>query len=130
MRVKLSDEAGFTLLEVLASLGIFAIVVGGIPGLFVSYSKYNTMNQMRSEALVAAQEVLDELRLDDPSLMPMSGAGPTEVLSIGNRDYDVTAHYCLTPSYCSTTNNRHITIRVERNGTVFYEAETVFTKLR
>jgi hypothetical protein len=79
--------------------------------------------------VAAAQQVMEELRQFDPGSLPSSGSSTVQTVAIGSHEYEVTAHYCRTPSYCSTAG-RHIVLEVNYGGKNVYTVETVYTRLR
>lgn len=126
----MNSEKGFTLLEVFVALGVFLSVAGAMAPSFVFHLKQNTQNTWRTGAIAAAQGVLDDLRIQDPSTFPTSGSDPVQEVQIGTRAFQVTTSYCTVSAYCPSTETRHIEVEVEYRGKTLYTVETVFTKLR
>ncbi len=124
------DEKGFSLLEVMVSLFIFSVVLAGMSPAFVAQLQQNTASEVKTEAIMAAQQVLDSLRLQDISALPLTGAGTPTTITFGPRAFVVTPTYCAISSYCTSNATRHIGIRVTYAGVLRYETETVFTQLR
>ena len=122
-------QKGFTLIEVLVALSLFALVSAGMVPSFVLFLKYNRSAQIKTEAALAAQEILDEMRVEDPSDMPDSGSDPAQTVASGDHDFEVTVSYCENPAYCAT-DTKHLSIDVAYQGTTIYEVETVYTDLR
>jgi type II secretory pathway pseudopilin PulG len=117
-------------MEVLMSMVLLGIVGSGIaPGLLLNF-KAITRNELRSEAIAAAQEVLDDLRTQDPTTLPNSQVEEEDSITINNRDFLVTTIYCLDENICASGRSRHITLEVEYKNEEIYEIETVFTQLR
>ncbi len=125
-----NQESGFTLLEVMAAMLVFGLVLGGMAPVFGSVLKRNSDMEIRGGSIAAAQQVLDTLRLTDPNLLPSSGSSPTQTITIDGRDYLVTTTFCLEASFCSSANTRHITVGVTYKGEATFAVETVFTQLR
>lgn len=125
-----NNERGFTLLEVMISLFIFSIVIAGMSPAFVAQLQQNTASEIKTEAIMAAQQVLDSIRLQDISGLPVSGAGATTTITLGERNYVVTPTYCADVSFCVSNVTRHISISVTYANVIRYETETVFTQLR
>lgn len=121
-------EQGFSMIEVVMSIGLLSIVLAGMTNVYIDQLKHNTRTELRTGAINAAEQRMDDLREQNPSLLPSSGYATTTV-DAGKRSYSVVTRYCSTPSYC-TTNTRHIRLEVSYNGQLLYEVETVFTKLR
>ena len=84
------SERGFTLLEVMVALMVFSIAAAGVMPVFLSQLKYNTGSEERSEAIAAAQYVLDEMRLEDPTLMEEEGTRAAITVTVNGHDYVVT----------------------------------------
>ncbi len=124
------NEQGFTLIEVMIAMIIYLLILASMLPVFVSFTRLNTLTEIRTEAASAGAFVLDQLRLLDPITMPASGSDPAENIVVGTRTYSVVTSYCSDVTYCNTNNNRHILIQASYKGQVFYEVETVFTQLR
>ena len=123
-------QQGFSLMEVLVSLSVMAIVLANIIPTFAFQLKQNTKAEVRTAALQAGQRVIDELRFVSPAAMPSSGAGTAQTIAVDGRNFTVTPYYCLRSSYCTSSSARHITVRVVFQGTQVYETETVFTNFQ
>lgn len=122
-------QRGFTMIEVLISLGIFSIITAGVTSVFINHLKYNTVAGQRTGAIDAAQQQLDNLRKDDPVAMPTTGSS-TSTITIGGRAFSVVTRYCTNTTFCASLNQRHIKVEVSYRGTLLYTVETVYTKLR
>lgn len=125
-----SSEEGFSLLEVLVSLVLLVMTSAGILPAFLSHFNHITNNEVRSSAYAAAQRVLDEIRVQDPTDLPSSGDGTTQNITISGKNFQVTPSYCQDSGMCGDVNSRHITVRVRYNGTIYYVVETLYTQLR
>ncbi len=123
------QEAGFSLIEVMASMMIFSLVLSGLAPAYVAMVQYNTRSQIKTEAISVAQRVLDELRLTDPTTLPSSGS-TAQTITLNEKDYSIYTTFCPETTYCSTANNRHIRIQILWEGTQYFQTETVFTQLR
>ena len=123
-------ETGFTLLEVLVSISIFTIAALGMAKAFTDHLSVNTRSERRSEAIAAAQQVLDDLRTQDPATFPTTGAAPVVNVPFGERTYEVHVFYCTDDTYCSSANVRQLHTEVRLNGTIFYQVDTVYAQLR
>lgn len=123
------SERGLTLVEALVAMAIMGIVLAGVTPLFMTYLNANTLNEERSGAMAAAQQVLERLRAQDPADLPSSGTSAAQALTIGGRTYQATTRYCVTAAYCDTAS-RHVVVEVTYRGTRIFQAETVFTQLR
>lgn len=124
------NQKGFTLLEVMITMVIFGIVAASMASAFAAQAWFNTRSESRSEAVAAAQQVLDQLRFEDPASLPESGSDDPVDVTVGNHTYQVVVSYCTVPSFCTTANNRHIQVDVSYYDTVRYSVQTVFTRLQ
>ena len=124
------SERGFTILEVLVALSLMAIVAAGLVPAFTTFLKFNTRAEIKSEALSAAQQVLDELRLVDPATMPSSGSDPAVNITLGSRTYQVIVDYCVDASLCTSTTRQLVLEVFDNNAESVYSTQTVYTKLR
>jgi len=125
----MKDESAFTLLEVIVSLGIFAIVTAGLYPALTNHLQLNHLSAQRTGAINAAQQVLDNLRLQNPGSMPGSGFEQSEQI-IGDKVFQVTTTFCETAAYCISANTRHIKVEVFYQGESRFETETVYTQLK
>ncbi|MBX7145464.1 MAG: type II secretion system GspH family protein [Oligoflexia bacterium] len=124
-----SPEAGFTLIEVMVALVLFLGISATLGTGYVAMLKRSNVTETRTLAMGAAQQVLDVLRLTDPSTLPTSGSS-TQNVAIGGKTFAVTTTYCATSSYCASASNRHIKVSVYRSNQKVFDVETVFTRLR
>lgn len=123
-----NNEAGFTLIEVLVSLTMFAIVAA-IPLGFLNQARYNRSSGERIGAMAVAQQRLDYLRLQDIDDIPASGSAQSTV-STGGNSYLLITKYCSNMSFCTSPNNRHIRVEVYGSDRRLFSTETVFTQLK
>ncbi|MCB0360519.1 MAG: type II secretion system protein [Bdellovibrionales bacterium] len=124
------SQSGFTMIEVLFALAIFAIVLAGMPNFFLAQLQLSSRSQIRTEAISVAKQELDVLRLTNPATMPTSGSvGPTTI-SLHDRNYEVTTYYCENATYCASNTSRHIRVEVTYGGESIYDVQTVYTKLQ
>jgi len=56
------NNTGFTLIEMLVSLTIFAIALLGMLAAMINIKEVNTKNMIRDEAIKASQEIFNDLR--------------------------------------------------------------------
>ena len=127
--MKMTNETGTSLLEAIFALSFFGIItVGILPG-FLMHSQEVTRTEHRSNAIGLAQEILDDIRSENPAILPSTGTvGPT-TYSRGQFTYNTEISYCEDSVLCPTTNTRQITIKVYHQGRIYYEVETVYTAL-
>lgn len=118
---------GFTLIEAIIGLAILAVVVAGIVPAFMSYLRVNNQSDVRSGAVAAAESVLDGLR--QTPIADWSASGTVQTAGGGDRTFQVTVLYCTSSlPYCSG-DARHVEAVVRYRGKVYYDVETVYTKL-
>lgn len=122
-------EAGFTLLEVLVSLGIASICLPVITLSFIQHAQFNHDLKIKSEAISVAGSALDQVRTLPVNQMPTSGAGLNEFgnfsYTIAGNDYQVEVVYCQKASFCNA-DNRHIVVNVIHEGQQVYDVEVVY----
>jgi prepilin-type N-terminal cleavage/methylation domain-containing protein len=124
----MNRQAGFTLLESLVAVAILGIVLSAILPTFLTYLDANTMSEERTGALAAAQETMEQLRQLDPATLPNSGSSPLQVVSVGQRDFEVMTHFCTANQFCGD-DRRHLLVEVSYGGRTVYSVESVFTTL-
>ena len=123
-------QVGFTLLEVLVAMMLFSAVSIGLAKGFILQLKSNSNSEIRSQAIQAAQVVLDRMRTQDPATFPTSGQGASESVAVAGRNYTVSVRYCVKAAFCPTSTTRHLRATVNYRGAKRYEVDTVFTQLR
>ena len=121
--------AGFTLVEVMVALGIFGIVIAQIVPSFAAHMRYNSIGERRTQAMAAAQHLLDHVRFMDPQTLPSSGT-TTSPVTIDSRVYSVVTTYCERAEFCMSPASRHLKVTVNYQGQVQYETETVYTRMQ
>lgn len=122
--------AGFSLLEVLVSLSLFSVVSAIMATSFTTHQDFNTQSALRTAAAMAAQQVLDTTRVEDPASLPTYGSSAAENVTIGTKTFQVVTTYCPISTYCSSANIRHLRLEVSYNGDLQYEVDTVYTRLQ
>ncbi len=122
-------SAGFSLIEVLISLGIFGIVASSVALGFINFLRFNTDAEVRTGAVTVAQQTIEAYRYSDPTSLPSSGTTSTSTTMDG-RSYDIDTTFCSNPTFCATANNRHISVEVSYRGVLQYSVETVYTQLQ
>jgi prepilin-type N-terminal cleavage/methylation domain-containing protein len=125
-----SASRGSTLVESLVALAILGIVAAGVLPAFTSQLDANRRNEVRSEAILAAQQSMEALRILDPqSEIPSGGSSAPRLVRVDDREFEVVTHYCEREDLCDT-NARHIRIEVWFDERVVYDVETVYTQLK
>jgi type II secretory pathway pseudopilin PulG len=138
------DERGLTMVETLIAMVIlFGALAGAVP-LMMAYSLQNIRNEIKSGALAASSQVMDQLRQCDVTTLPRSGTttipatttsttspcGTTiQPLQYTGKLYGATITYCQNTSYCDT-NTRQVQIQISYNNANVYQAETVYTNFQ
>ena len=125
LSLPISEEAGFTLLEILVAFGILAVLISLSTSFFMFNLRNNMDTEIRYEAMQAAQTVIDELRFQDVSTL--TGVKNEDVV-INSRTYAVQVHYCELNDFCISTDIRHVAADVTYKNKVIYETDTVFSK--
>jgi len=126
----LHNVRGFSMIEVMVALSIFGLVSAAVGPSFSMFMKHNTDALIKTKALAAAQQKLDQLRLNNPQSLPSSGRIGPETFTIDGKNFSVYTSYCVTSAYCNTANNRDIKVEAYYNNVKRYEVETVYTALR
>ena len=102
----------------------------GLAGGFVMQLKANNDNAIRIQAISAAQQVLDGLRVSDPSTFPTTGSDAARNVQIAGRTFSVVVTYCAITSLCTAVTTRHLRASVNYKGKKRYEVDTVFSQLK
>jgi prepilin-type N-terminal cleavage/methylation domain-containing protein len=123
------NEKGFTLIESVAATAILGFALLGILASFQTMSRSNTLHEQRSNAVAAATQVVEQLRRQPPASLPTSGSSAIQSVTVGQHTYEVVAHYCRKPTYC-TADMRHVIVEVNFAGKTIYTIETVYTRLQ
>jgi prepilin-type N-terminal cleavage/methylation domain-containing protein len=127
---KNAAEQGFSLMEVLVSLGVFGIFSASLMAGLQSFLSQTHTTAIRTEAVAVAIQMMDSLREQDPDTLPTSGTiGPENVVG-GNREFHVYTSYCSKRELCPSPRTKHISLDIQYRGETVYNAESVFTQLR
>jgi prepilin-type N-terminal cleavage/methylation domain-containing protein len=152
-KVMRKRESGFTLVEVMVGLIIFAAALGGLLPLFMISRAFSLKSDSRIGATAVAQQIMDTLRQQDISALPNSGTAAK--LPTGSQDslvelpykgkiYSATITYCQDTAYCGNDpqglpDTVHLIVKVYQDGNTsttpvhtvdpVYQLETVYTKL-
>lgn len=76
---RLNDRVGFSLVEVMASMAIFAVVAGGLGATTVSTTRSNSTSRQTTVASSLIQDKIEELRAMDPASNPVDFSPGTHV---------------------------------------------------
>jgi len=123
------NSRGYTLVEALAAITILGIALAGLLPSFITYLDTNTLSEERTEAVAVAQEAMEALRQAEPGDLPETGNSAVELVTVGNRDYEVVERYCVVDTLCGA-DTRHVIVEVSYGGQTIYSLESVFTQLR
>ena len=119
-------RAGFTLLEVLAALSLFAIVASGTGAMALQSMRHTVANRHATQAAMLAQEELEYQRgLDFADIVAR-----TQSLTMGGQVYTVvTGVLANTPASEMST----ITVTVSwagPEGSKYYAVQTIYTAVQ
>jgi prepilin-type N-terminal cleavage/methylation domain-containing protein len=128
MKRNYSNSSGFTLVEVLVAMSIFAVVSAIMAPSFLYQLKVNYKAELKNGAISVTQQVLDSLRPTEISSLPTTGSS-TQNISAGDRTYSVKTTYCKNTNWCGTSS-RHLNLDVYYRNERIYGTETVFSQLR
>ena len=126
----MKSKKGFSLLEVLISISLFTVAAMALAQAFSYQLAFNNANEIRGGAIMAAQQVLDVYRVQDPAILPQSGSSPEQFLTIGGRTYSVVAYFCEQAIYCQSNRVRQIRAAVHYQNKKFYEVQTIYSQLK
>lgn len=120
---------GFTLVEALFAMAILGVALASILPSFLTYLDTNSLSEERSDAVAAAQLVMEELRRTDPATMPTSGSSAVRLVPVGSREFEVVTTYCQDTSLCGA-QRRHVSVEVSFGGNAIYDVDSVFARLQ
>ena len=123
-------QKGFTLIETIVALGVFGVASAAIANGFIMQMRTNNQNTQRGESIAAAQFILDQQRVIDPTSMPSAGTSAAQNVTVGSHTYSVTITYCAVPAYCVSPNVRHLRVNVSYQTVLRYSVDTVYAQLR
>lgn len=155
-RVKRKSEGGFTLMEAMVGLIMFAAALGGLLPVIMVSRAFTLRSDSRIGAAAVAQQIMDTLRQTDVTTLPSSGTVTTlpsndsiAALPYKGKLYSATITYCETSTYCDSST-RHLKVKVyqdgntaqnptrtcsttdrpDQSGCPIYQLETVYTRLQ
>ena len=120
-----NNSKGFTLVELLAAMGVLAILLTIITVTSLGNLRTNRAMQIRYEAVQVAQAVVDDLRFKDITTL---GTAIHKTVAVGERTYTVDVKFCDITTFCISTDIRHISVDVTFNNEKVYQTDTVFTQ--
>ena len=126
----LASERGYSLIEILISVAIFAIGILGIAGLQIRATNADTHSRLFTEAYTVATDRIETIMLlpySDAALVPGSEELPAVNTDPGNRynlSYTVVNNAGPTPP----NNTKTITVRVQINQSILPAVTLTFTK--
>ena len=124
----MNKQSGFSLIEILVSLGIVGIVSAFVTPAFIAQNRVNKLSEIRGLAISATDQRFDMMRAADPATLPDGGEEEFEA-TVGGIPFVLRVEYCINSDWCSAAT-RHLRITALRNGEVVHQSETVFTQLR
>jgi prepilin-type N-terminal cleavage/methylation domain-containing protein len=123
-RNRLTTQPGFSLIEVVVSLGLFVLAAAAVSSLLVSQMRMETSNATTTTAISLAARTLEDIRALDYADIP---ASQTSTTTVGGLTYTVTSRAVFdTPS----TGMASITATVRWNeplGARSYTLNAVYT---
>jgi type II secretory pathway pseudopilin PulG len=128
IKISLSGDRGFTLMETLVALIIFITIVTLMIPVFLEQRMQVNSSRVKTEAVAFSQEILDELRQADIASLPSNGS-TTRTRTVLGEPYNATITYCEDASKCST-NSRQIKVQVSHYAQTVYTVETVYTRFQ
>lgn len=120
---------GLTIVEAMFALALLGIAATALMSAIMVQVETNNQNEIRASAVTAAEQVLESLRLIDPSAMPKTGSGAPTLVEVGGLEFETVTRYCTEPAIC-TVGTRHLIVEVHFEGETLYDVETVYTQLR
>jgi prepilin-type N-terminal cleavage/methylation domain-containing protein len=136
---------GFSLVEVMAALVVIAVGLAFLSLLFTQ-QRLNTINsQIRTDAVVFSQRILDHLRQKDPNTLPKAGTkecppptyAPQDDIDLCPSDISNSSTDLQEPKYQASItfsetkckdNCREIKVEIIRDAAKIYTVETIYTK--
>ena len=85
----------------------------------------NSFSEERSDAVAAAQFILEDWRRQPVSSLPNSGTSGPTVVRIGDRDFEVSTTFCSDSAMCGT-EFRQLEVDVRFGGQSVYTVTSVF----
>jgi type II secretory pathway pseudopilin PulG len=132
-------EQGFTLMEAVVALTLVTMCLGFSMPLFLYVRINNKKSELRTGAIIVAQQVLDNIRQGDPTTLPSNTSlnvqytfpAPvnSQTVNVLGNNYTAYLNYCETAAYC-TTNSREVRVEIKNNGYSIYTVAAIYTKFQ
>jgi type II secretory pathway pseudopilin PulG len=146
--VKQKSIKGFSLIEAIVGMVMFAGAVAGLVPLIMVSRAFSLQSDSRIGAIAVSQQLMDTLRQTDVVNLPTTGTTTTLPSgdSIANlpykgKTYSATITYCETSTYCDS-ETRHLKVKVYQDGDTattptrasnakpVYQLETIYARLQ
>lgn len=148
INVKHKHTKGFTLVEAVVGMIMFAAAAAGLVPLIMISRIFSLQSDSRIGAIAVAQQLMDTMRQADIANLPSSGTVTTlpsgdsiALLPYKGKTYSATITYCETTTYCDTAT-RQIKVKVYQDGNTaanpsrsanaapVYQLETIYARLQ
>jgi prepilin-type N-terminal cleavage/methylation domain-containing protein len=135
---KVLRESGMSLLETMVALVIFGSIVSAMMPLFVTFRLSTIKNDIKLGGIAVSQRVLDEIRQEKISTLPLSGrkeelpsGTSTKSMDYKGTKYRVEIEYCNPSKDCDAAT-RYIKVSAfHLQGTEpVFQVETIYTQLK
>lgn len=130
-RVATGSDAGFSLLEVIVSFVIFAVVAGSATAAIVSALRASHSSQQRVDAAQVALQFVSDAQRNPGSMVPESSKTfPT--VGVKNEQFSVTRSIVFSNSGTTTCTSGmyftvHVTVNQAQTGKFLARSDTVVT---
>ena len=141
----LNQERGASIVEMMASMAMVSTAMAGVGTLMMSYQLQNIRNEIKSGAVIAGEQVLEQLRQCSVNTLPNSGTTTipannapttspcgstiTPLTFMGNKFYRAQITYCQNRSYCDSST-RQVQVQVFYENASIFQVETVYTAVQ
>ncbi len=127
MKPQQKKSAGFTLIEVLVAMTIFAIASLAVSSLIIKSTQLVSENNLSTQAIAIAQEQVEKLR--DVSVATMADLASTAVSNKGTVTFNINRDV-IQNAPIGGVNTLVITVSwTQRGVTKSYETRTIFTQV-
>ncbi|ULH17280.1 type II secretion system GspH family protein (plasmid) [Deinococcus sp. KNUC1210] len=126
-------QAGFTLVELLVSIAILAVLMSTLISAFLFNAGLNTKSEMRSAAVRVAVNIVENYRNDNTyDSLPLNGATQTSNVTESGRTFRVVTTFCppdMPSEMVCSSSARFIRVEVYNGTTEIYQTDSYFTQL-